>query len=120
MKKVKVGDRFGLLTVEGIASQDGRGTRWFCKCDCGGHIVLTNHKLLRGFNKSCGCLKTDGKSLCNRCKRELRECEWLLCRPTREMIPWWGEQGVEISVRKDTYNPELDLFTVHKCPWYIS
>lgn len=119
-KDIKVGDKIGMLTVEKVVSQNHVGRKLFCKCDCGGHIILPASNLAGRGIKSCGCIKPGAKSLCNTCKRELSECEWLLSRPTRDKIGWWAEQGIEIEVnqaKQDGYF--YDLFIVNKCPWYI-
>lgn len=52
--------RFGHLTVMGVAGKTSRGQSiWDCLCDCG------NHKNIRGYHlkgkkiRSCGCLKRE-------------------------------------------------------------
>ena len=32
-------------------------TKWRCRCDCGNEVDVSYHNLVRGNNKSCGCLK---------------------------------------------------------------
>ena len=51
------GKKFGLLTVISRAENQGRNTRWFCRCDCGSDIkaIRTSH-LKSGRVISCGCL----------------------------------------------------------------
>lgn len=44
---------FGRLQVVRKAS----ATEWLCLCSCGVSVVVKEHKLLSGNNKSCGCLK---------------------------------------------------------------
>ena len=35
------------------------GTKWVCRCKCGAEKVVTANRLLRGNDKSCGCLKRE-------------------------------------------------------------
>ena len=51
---VKIGDRFGLLTVTStFVGNDGR-TQYICQCDCGNTIALSCSHLIKRY--SCGCL----------------------------------------------------------------
>lgn len=119
-KDISVGSKIGALTVERIERISHGGRKCFCKCDCGGHIVVKAGLLTSMGVRSCGCLNPRAKSLCNACKRELSECEWLLSRPTRDKIGWWAEQGIEIEVKEAKEDGYMyDLFIVNKCPWYI-
>ena len=57
---IKVGDKFGLLTVQRI-HRDLKNRRYMtdCSCDCGGYKLKVSAKnLQRGATRSCGCLKT--------------------------------------------------------------
>lgn len=51
------GQKFGLLTVVGLADTETRKTYWVCKCDCGNMKTVRSDSLLCGAIKSCGCLK---------------------------------------------------------------
>lgn len=56
------GMKFGMLTVMERAgyTTDKSGKRcslWLCKCDCGGTKVASQHTLVSGRVKSCGCLR---------------------------------------------------------------
>lgn len=51
------GQKFGLLTVIGLAETDTRKTYWVCKCDCGNMKTVRSDSLLCGAIKSCGCIK---------------------------------------------------------------
>ena len=51
------GQKFGLLTVIGIAETETRKTYWVCQCDCGNMKTIRSDSLLCGAIKSCGCLK---------------------------------------------------------------
>lgn len=69
-KQIKVGDRFGKLTVIqdlGMRQQKTRDKRWrwsLCQCDCGSNpIEVPNNLLMTGHKKSCGCLYSYGEHL---------------------------------------------------------
>lgn len=49
------GHRFGRLVV--IRKHEARGSRWVCVCDCGEEKTLVACRLVRGNDRSCGCLK---------------------------------------------------------------
>lgn len=51
------GQKFGMLTVVGIADTETRKTYWVCRCDCGNMKTVRSDGLLCGAIKSCGCLK---------------------------------------------------------------
>ena len=51
------GQRFGLLTVVEYEN-DKRSRNWKCLCQCGNITLVSTADLLRGNNKSCGCVKS--------------------------------------------------------------
>lgn len=52
---VKLGDKFGRLTVEEYGGYDNHGNpRWVCRCDCGNSIVVRGANLLDGNTTTCG------------------------------------------------------------------
>lgn len=53
------GQRFGRLVVIERAENKGKDTAWLCLCDCGKQKVVRGHDLIRGKQKSCGCLNTE-------------------------------------------------------------
>lgn len=56
-----LGQRFGRLLVVGLAPTV-RYSRWRCRCDCGGTIVVPLNLLRmgeRGGTRSCGCLRRE-------------------------------------------------------------
>lgn len=57
---IKIGDKYGALTV--ICISEDRPGYCTCRCDCGNEIELLFSNLIRGHNKSCGCLKHRVKS----------------------------------------------------------
>lgn len=51
------GQRFGMLTVLGIAGKDKHNsTIWRCICDCGKECLVNRKGLRSGDTRSCGCL----------------------------------------------------------------
>ena len=57
------GQRFGKLVVLRRVLNEGKGhgTRFLCKCDCGGTTVTTRYSLISGETMSCGCLNSKGE-----------------------------------------------------------
>lgn len=55
--KIKVGDKYGLLTViEELPEKDQYNRRLYrCSCECGGTKNVAAFRLLGGDVKSCGC-----------------------------------------------------------------
>jgi len=54
------GRRFGRLVVIDFVGKNEDGlTIWRCRCDCGKEVVAYRANLVRGFTKSCGCLRRD-------------------------------------------------------------
>jgi hypothetical protein len=53
------GQRFGRLRVSGLAEErNAQGRRqWWCRCDCGAHVIVLACLLTGGETRSCGCLK---------------------------------------------------------------
>ena len=54
------GRKFGRLTVlERGANDNSRGTKWWCKCECGNKVLVSRHSLVLGLTKSCGCYQRE-------------------------------------------------------------
>ncbi len=77
---ITVGSRFSKLTAIEPLSQ----WKWLCLCDCGNQRILQHKQLIKGDNKSCGCLGTgaipkhghsrkEGKSLTYKCWRSMMQ-----------------------------------------------
>lgn len=60
-----IGQRFGKLTVLSCdykRTEEGKGSYWFCKCDCGTSNHSVSKKSLKmGRTVSCGCIKSKGE-----------------------------------------------------------
>lgn len=64
-----VGKRFGRLVVlrpseTGVRYGDRVVKAWHCRCDCGNETDVSENSLLRGYTKSCGCLKNSYNEEC--------------------------------------------------------
>lgn len=57
------GQKFGRLTVIGIADTPTRKTYWYCKCDCGNIKKVRSDSLQCGAIRSCGCLKKEQEAI---------------------------------------------------------
>lgn len=55
------GQRFGKLTVIGLAGRENKRLIWRCKCDCGNEKNIAARYLQEGKSHSCGCIVTVGK-----------------------------------------------------------
>ena len=62
-KQNLVGQRFGRIVViqkaQKLAGRSDRHSMWVCQCDCGNQKIIAGDKLLAGYTKSCGCLKSE-------------------------------------------------------------
>jgi hypothetical protein len=56
-KVLKIGQKFGLLTLIAIngKSNNDKGTRWDCRCECGNTVNVPQSRLKNNRVKSCGC-----------------------------------------------------------------
>ncbi len=52
---IKIGDRFGSLTVIEKDNRPRRTSSWLCRCDCGNEAYFPASRLLKGTARSCGC-----------------------------------------------------------------
>lgn len=70
LTKIKVGDKFGRLTVIGFAghsrTKSGKSKLLIkCKCSCGNVVITPSNNLTTGDTKSCGCYHLDkAKEIC--------------------------------------------------------
>jgi len=58
-----MGKKYGRLTVLERVKNNGNPqsnrTLWLCRCDCGNDATYSTNSIIRGKNKSCGCLSTE-------------------------------------------------------------
>jgi hypothetical protein len=61
MKEIDItGRRYGRLTAlyrDGYS--EGWQIVWVCRCDCGNVVRIEKNNLMRGYTRSCGCLRRD-------------------------------------------------------------
>ena len=66
------GQRFGkLVAVRPTERRENRFVVWECVCDCGNICFVSSGKLIYGYTKSCGCLRT--AILEERCKQTAKD-----------------------------------------------
>lgn len=54
-----VGKKYGMLTVETLATPSANGARrWLCRCECGNTTIVLEANLKRLHTQSCGCKKS--------------------------------------------------------------
>lgn len=59
-KPIKLGTKFGRLTVKEFVDVSGSGhAEYRCSCNCGNEWVGPAASLLNGYTKSCGCLRRE-------------------------------------------------------------
>lgn len=61
-RKIKIGDKFGLLTVIGDGGYTNKRHYSICQCDCGRQVIYKDNALLTGNCKSCGCQTSRGEA----------------------------------------------------------
>ena len=53
------GQRFGRLVVIKRAENQGKQTKWLCKCDCGNVVAVMGSRLRGNITHSCGCIQKE-------------------------------------------------------------
>lgn len=61
-RKDITGQRFGRLVAIRPNGEQGKNTKWLCRCDCGNETTTNVSSLIRGKTKSCGCLRKESTS----------------------------------------------------------
>lgn len=67
MRIDETGNRYGRLTVielydpakHGPYARRSETALWYCRCDCGEHVLVRGDSLRRNATRSCGCLRRD-------------------------------------------------------------
>jgi len=52
-----IGKKYNFLFVLNREKNNKNGVYYRCKCDCGNETVAVSYKIIRGWIKSCGCLR---------------------------------------------------------------
>jgi hypothetical protein len=104
------GQKFGRLTVLEFShhSKVQHQSYWKCKCDCGKEIIAIRSNLVRGFSKSCGCLRSEITSKRSKTiftthnlsntriysiwSGMIRRCEY----PTNRIFKYYGAKGIKV------------------------
>ena len=96
------GQRFGRLTVLGLATPNGKpGRRWLCRCDCGNENTPLTYSLKSGTSKSCGCLARERASKSRERPWTAEEFDMLhLPLPSGELKPKLGRSKVSIRLKR--------------------
>jgi hypothetical protein len=103
---VKVGQRFGMLTVIEVLERHGTGHRCLCRCDCGNEKVI-HERGLKGKTKSCGCAHDRLQSEAHREHGMTGSPEWnswssMIARcynPKATRFDCWGGRGITVTDR---------------------
>lgn len=110
---MKIGQRFGRLTVLGAIESSARCKipRWLCKCDCGKQLVVKENMLLKGSTKSCGCYAREmlakGRKLRKKPNRNTRLYKtWMNIRqrcnnPKAENAKYYYSKGIAVCKEWD-------------------
>lgn len=56
------GQKFGRLTVMAEDS-GGKNPKVKCQCSCGKVVMVLKHGVIRGYTRSCGCLRSESVSI---------------------------------------------------------
>jgi hypothetical protein len=100
MTKIKIGYKYGRLTV--LAKATGNGL-WHCQCECGQYSDVAGGRMLKRHTMSCGCLRrelmtTHGGST----SAEYRIWISIISRttnPNHNAYPWYGGRGIKMCPR---------------------
>lgn len=97
--KIKIGDKFGRLTVLGFYGVNKRRQKtWECECECGNVTVVSTTNLVMGYTKSCGCLGAE-----HRIKASKLACTKHGMVHTKEYHVWCG-------LRQRCMNPNSEKY----------
>lgn len=71
------GQRFHRLTaIRPTNRRIGGNIIWECRCDCGRIVLVRSQHLIRGEQKSCGCLRRDKSTSLHQGQRGPRNKNW--------------------------------------------
>lgn len=118
------GKRFGRLTVISMAYNDGYGTYWNCKCDCGNETIVKGALLTYGNTKSCGCQRAEAFKRCveNGTKHNLSHHplypKWKSMRkrcsnPNEKEYKNYGGRGITVCEEWDDFKAFYDWAITH-------
>lgn len=101
------GMRFGRLTVIERAQSDSPHAVWRCKCDCGQERIVIGQNLRRQYQKSCGCLDLERKTIHGAARRNTTTGEYISWKamiqrctnPKRRGYELYGGRGIKVCDR---------------------
>lgn len=105
--RILTGQRFGRLSVGGLAGNDGHGhATWHCECDCGASKIVSGNQLTRGKTRSCGCLHDEGRKPVHGGRKTALYNVWCHMRsrcntPTNAAYKNYGGRGIGVCDRWD-------------------
>lgn len=104
---------FTHLTVIAKADNNGRQTRWLCRCVCGKDKVVETRNLRFSLVKSCGCMSNKMRSLNNKAathreskSRTYRTWKMMKQRcdnPNYDKYSYYGGRGITYDPRWSDY-----------------
>jgi hypothetical protein len=107
------GRRFGRWRVIALLPERQRyasGTQttlWLCRCDCGGEGIVRGSNLIRGWSKSCSCIRKEMFAKLNT-KHGLYRSRAYQCwqnmktrcfNPRHRAYRWYGGRGITVCER---------------------
>lgn len=104
-----IGKIFGRLTVISKTDEPNKSgnVKWNCKCSCGNVSSVFQCNLIRGFTKSCGCLrKTVGITHGKRNTPAYSSWDAMIQRcnnPNHKMFKYYGERNINVCKRWMTF-----------------
>lgn len=108
-----IGQTFGRLTVIERAPRRNEDSeaRWRCRCECGREIDVLRMNLVKGHQRSCGCLRQELNTPHGGAKRGQKDpayYAWVQMRqrcnnPRSLKFPLYGGRGVKVCSRWDDF-----------------
>lgn len=100
------GNRYGRLTVVGLAYKKGYTSFWLCRCDCGNEKIVSRNELRSGDTQSCGCLRretTAARSASHHGRRDnprlyriWHHMKERCYKPYCKEYKWYGARGIKV------------------------
>ncbi len=105
------GMKFGRLIVVGYVGQpqNDKGSRWLCRCECGGETITRSTALKGGHTVSCGCLRLEAvRKHLDSNSSEYRTWDAMkrrCCNETTKHFEHYGGRGIKVCDRwRDSYS----------------
>jgi hypothetical protein len=120
LEPIKIGDRFGRLTVIASSGRSARKGRlgpklWLCRCDCGRDLNVSDGNIRRQM--SCGCFAIDALVARSTSHGRTNTAEWRAwkamldrCSPTNRCSRNYFERGIRVC---DEWASSFEAFFSH-------